>query len=189
MKELVKKINDLYANACYDEIDLLKDEIIEQIDELKDSNCFIKVISALFMEKKYDDVIYFINSLMRKEINDLQFCFYYLVSSIAIGDVFIAKSYLRKLNIINSEKVKDFISDGGANYVNIKDQEFNDAIALLLINFIYTYEQPFLQKKNTEKQDLFFQYYEMIDTIYSLGYNDDIVDYLSNIGKMIFENI
>ncbi len=187
----ISEINQLFKERNYLKIASLRHKVFENIDLYKKTDVIYQVTSSLFFGRFFEEVVSFVDELRKKEIEKTLYSFYYLASCIALDDINLAKSYLKRSKLMNDNYIKSIILEDGANYSNILNvEEIDDIPCLLLINYVNEYDK---EGKDIEvdfkTEDIrIYKYFEMIDNIYLLNYDTEIVDYMINISKLLFQN-
>ena len=187
----ISKINSLFNNKDYLSIAALRHKVFDNIDLYKKTEVIYQVASALFFGRFFEETISFIDELRKKEVETMLYSFYYLASCLALDDINLAKSYLKRSKLLNDNYVNEMIMEDGANYSNILNAENVDDIpCLLLINYIKEYDKEGKDvEKEFKQEDIrIYKYFEMIDNMYLLNYDSEIVDYMINIGKLLFKD-
>ncbi len=178
------KIDILFNNRDFEEIANLRNEIFTNIEFYKNTKVIYKIIYSIFLCKAYEEVVTFACELKKNDIEKLEYHFFVLVSLIALDDIYMAKSYINKSKLLNNSVINDRISIDGANYSNILVNENIDEIpCMLVLNLIKQYDIEGINEDNA----LVYKYYEMIDAIYSFGYSNEIISFMTNIGSFIFD--
>ena len=187
----ISKINDLYKNKSFEEIGALRNEVFNNLDFFKKTDVIFQIISSLFVSRHFNECVTFAEELKKNEIEELKYIFYLFASLIALNDIYMAKSYINRSNILNTDYIKSMIEEDGANYSNIRNVEnIDDIPCLLLLNYILSFDKEGKEniKDFDEKEIRVYKYFEMIDNIYSFNYDEEIVSYMINIASIIFEN-
>ena len=186
----ISKINDLYKNKSFEEIGALRNEVFNNLDFYKKTEVVFQIISSLFISKHFNECVTFVEELKKKEIEDMKYVFYLIASLIALDDIYMARSYINRSKLLNSDYVKSMIEEDGANYSLIKNAEdIDDIPCLLLVNYVLSFDKEGKENvKDYEIKDIrVYKYFEMIDNIYSFAYDEEIVSYMINIASIIFE--
>ena len=187
----ISKVNSLFNNKEYLQVAALRHKVFDNIDLYKKTEVIYQVASSLFFGRFFEETISFIDELRKKEVETMLYSFYYLASCLALDDINLAKSYLKRSKLLNDNYVNEMIMEDGANYSNILNAENVDDIpCLLLINYIKEYDKEGKDvEKEFKQEDIrIYKYFEMIDNIYLLNYDSEIVDYMINIGKLLFKD-
>ena len=186
----INKINEYYNQKDFEKVSSFKDDVFNNLSFYKETDCLEKIIISLFVCKYFTEVVTFVEELRKNEIEDMTYSFYLLASLIGEDDIFMAKSYLKRSKLMNSNIVKAYIEEDGANYSNILNcDDVNNIPCLLLINYINEYEKEGITNEAgfKEKDMRIYKYFEMIDNIYNFGYDESIVSFMSSIGRILFE--
>ena len=187
---LISKINDYYKAKEYDKIATLRNDVFKSLDLFKKTDTIFQIVSSLFLGKYFSYCICFVEELLKHEIEDMKYSFYMLASLISVNDIDMAKNYLKRSKILNSNYVKSIILEDGANYASIKNAEdIDDIPCLLLVNYVYEFEKEGKDNiKDYNIEDIrIYKYFELIDDIYEAHYDMEIVDFMTNIARIMFE--
>ena len=188
---LISKINDLYKARDYEKIATFRNEIFDNIEIYKKTKIIFQVISALFMSKHFSECVTCVEELLKREVEDMRYSFFLLASLIALNDIDMAKSYLKRSKLMSSNYVESIILEDGANYSNILSaKNLDDIPCLLLINYIKEFDKEGNDTdKGFRKEDIrIYKYFELVDDIYACSYDSEVIEYMLSIGRIMFEN-
>ena len=124
----ISKVNSLFNNKEYLQVAALRHKVFENIDLYKKTEVIYQVASSLFFGRFFEETISFIDELRKKEVESMLYSFYYLASCIALDDINLAKSYLKRSKLMNDNYISEIISEDGANYSSILNVENIDDI-------------------------------------------------------------
>ena len=136
----------------------------------------------LFLNEEYDTCISSFHELMKEEKEDLESCYYALLSLIGNNDLYQALSIIKKSKILNSELIKSYLDSEGANLINLLNENDEIKKVVIVINFISNHKEDDMADPNA-----CMDYFEMIGSLYELGYASGIVKELTSIGHMLFK--
>ena len=187
----ISKINELYKARDYEKIAGYRNTIFENIEIYKKTKVIFQIVSALFMARYFSECVTLVEELLKKDVEDMMYSFFLLASLIALDDIDMAKSYLKRSKMMNSNYVASIILEDGANYSNILSAKSTDDIpCLLLVNYVKEFDKEGNDiDKGFRKEDIrIYKYFELVDDIYECRYDSEIIDYMVNIGRIMFEN-
>ena len=115
--------------------------------------------------------------LKRKDIESLTLVSCALISTFTT-DLYKALSIINNSKILNSELNK-YLEIGGANYNNLLIENEEVQLAFILSNFIK-------ELGKCENDMIVIKYYELISLLYEIGYSESIIDKLTKIGYILF---
>ena len=179
-----KTIYREFMNGKLDDVIAYKDKILNSVNDYKDSRDIYLIAYALFLKHDYDDLDFFILSLKSKGVERLDSLFFFFISAIIRSNTYIAKAYISSSKLLNSNEILKLFDGDTSTLDNIKKYSDIDAIPTLLM-FNYLLEVS----DEEEIIDYICKYYEMIDVIYSLGYDNSVVKFLEDVGKIAFSKI
>ncbi len=151
---------------------LLKDGIRENY--LNEYNSLAVMLTKL---KRFEDTINLYTELKRKDIESLTLVSCALISTFTT-DLYKALSIINNSKILNSELNK-YLEIGGANYNNLLIENEEVQLAFILSNFIK-------ELGKCENDMIVIKYYELISLLYEIGYSESIIDKLTKIGYILF---
>ena len=130
-----------------------------------------------------------IEELRKKDVEDMNISFYMLASLISLDDIDMAKSYLKRSKLMNSDYVQSIILEDGANYTNILNA--NEGIpCLLLINYIEEFDQEGIDIQykdiNNKANIRIFKFFDMLDNMCQFGYDEKMINYMTDVGAHLF---
>ena len=186
---LIQIINSNKKNHEYHSIILLKDDVKEKVEELKDTTIIDDVIISMFHLNRYDDMVIFGEELSKKGYESWGELYYLLLACLGNLDVFYGMSIIKRSNLLMDEKMKEFYSEDGSNYMNIymsNKLTKVEKLVLILVNFMGGLWIATQSKFVIDKEFLAIRFLEMIDTLYELGNREEIIEELMDKIKMIF---
>lgn len=144
----------------------------------------IEEIKDLFYQEKYSEVIKIYNQLNEKEIYDFKYLYYGLLSCIGLDDIYLALSMIKKYPLISEPEIKSYLEEDGANFINLLKLEEDIQKTLFVCLYLQGNKDNESILKNIEAN---INYFELIGSLYELGYNNNVIKELTNIGHMIFK--
>lgn len=186
---MIQIINSHKKNQDYHAIIVMKDEIIERMEELQDTQVIDDLLIAMFCLNRYDDMIILGEELNKKGYESWTELYYLLLACLGNLDVFYGMSMIKRSQLLADDKIKGFYSEDGSNYLNIylaTKITIMEKLALILVNFIEGLLLAIQNKFVVDQEFLAIRVLEMIDTLYELGNPEEIINELTEKIKMIF---
>lgn len=188
---LVNHVNEAYEAENYQAIFSMKDEILSNLEFLKDERILDVLIEAAFNLYLFEDVIMLSDEYIKQKYESFDAFYYALLSYIAVNDIYQAKNLIRRSTLLNTESIKYYYSQEGANYSNILGLSYalfkEAAPCLLIVNYITEIAGEMAGKVEVNHQYLLFRFFDLINMIYELGYDDDIISQLEQALKIVFQ--
>ena len=144
----------------------------------------IEEIKDLFYQEKYSEVIKIYNQLNEKEIYDFKYLYYGLLSCIGLDDIYLALSMIKKYPLISEPEIKSYLEEDGANFINLLKLEEDIQKTLFVCLYLQGNKDNESILKNIEAN---INYFELIGSLYELGYNNNVIKELTNMGHIIFK--
>jgi hypothetical protein len=139
----------------------------------------------------FEDVIMLSDEYIKQKYESFDAFYYALLSYIAVNDIYQAKNLIRRSTLLNTESIKYYYSQEGANYSNILGLSYalfeEAAPCLLIVNYITEIAGEMAGKVEVNHQYLLFRFFDLINMIYELGYDDDIISQLEQALKIVFQ--
>ena len=144
----------------------------------------IEDIKELFFSEDYQGVIKTYNQY--KENNSLDYnCLYYaLLSCIGLDDIYLGLSIIKNCSLLHDEETNSLIEADGANFINMLKCNEDMQKALVICLYLENNKNNSSILKNIEAN---INYFELIGSLYELGYNNNVIKELTNIGHMIYK--
>lgn len=144
----------------------------------------IEEIKELFYQEKYQEVVEIVNKLKKEEIYDFKYLYYGLFSCIGLDDIYLALSMIKKYPLLEDPEIKSFLEVDGANFINILKLDEDIQKALIVCLYLQGNKDTESILKNIEAN---INYFELIGSLYELGYNNNVIKELTNIGHVIYK--
>ena len=144
----------------------------------------IETIKELFYEEQYKDIIKIFNRLNDQELYDFEYLYYAILSCIALDDLYLGLSIIRNYPLLEDDEIKSYLEDDGANFINIL--KTNELVQKALIVCLYLDRN----KNNTsilKSIEANINYFELIGSLYEIGYSNNVIKELTNVGHIIFK--
>lgn len=181
-KLTIEKINNAIEADDFDIVYKYKDLLMELFNELKDSDIYVSLVKAVFYKEKYQDVIDLATELYNLEYERYEIIYYVVFSSIAINDLYVALSILKRYKIMNEEDVKVLWNDE-AIYSTVCNCELGLKKASISVKFLRDYSRAL----SDDIDYPVIAIYDLINTLNEVGFDKDIVRELTDIANMLFE--
>lgn len=187
---LHKTINDAVDCEDYDIIYKNKDLIIDSFEYFKNTDIYVYLVKAYFFKEKYESVITLVTELLKKEYERLD-CYYYLVlSCLALEDVYQGVSIIKKSRLLNSPEYAIYWNDE-ATYSSLINCEDSLKKTGLFVKFLMELVKEITFGDSKEVGYIGLRYFELVNTLFEIGFNEEFIKELINIANVIFvsENI
>ena len=188
--EYINYINEMYASNNYADIVSVSSLIysyMDKIDSFENDNTIYKICYSMFINKKYSELSFLVINLCQIGIEKYNYAFLCLASLIANNDIFMAKSYIQKIKLLNIKEVSSIIAKDETVYYNIINNVSAQNIpCFILLYFVMSIDTSCITNSKDSKNELMIRYFEMLDNIYSLTKQEKIVNYMNDIGNFIF---
>lgn len=187
---LMNKVYDAYNDEDYRLVLSYKNEVLEYFDEYQEEEVFQIICESYFELSAFEECVSFGEQLIKLGYEDFEVYFYMIASLIALVDIFKAKSLIMRSKLLNEEGVAFYHSKDGANYSNIislSDELFEQAApCLLLVNYINEVSREIAGDIEIDKEYLLFRMFDLINLIYELGYESEIITMMDRVLKIVF---
>lgn len=187
--QYINLLKELKNNEDYYSIIKLSDRLWENFELLKDTDVFDYLSMAYFELGNYHEVVRIYHSLFNKNKESFTILYYTLASLIANQDVYQGMHIIKTSNVLKEPTLEVFISREGANYNNLSNLDadaFGDVVlVLLLVNFFEAIARESLSQ-GISRDYLLFRFYDMINIILEIGFEDRIINDLNELSQKIF---
>lgn len=135
-----------------------------------------------FLNEEYEKCIDDFKEEIKEDKENYNDAFYMLASILASNEIYLGLSIIKKSKLLNQESITSYLDKEGANLVNLVvegDEVKKVAILLMFIN----------NHKDCDINDteVYLSYFEMIDSLYEIGYSNRIIKELTDVGHIIFK--
>lgn len=189
--QLINRIYDAYELDDYALIYSFKEDLVASISSLPDERVYDILLEATFNLYLFEDVIMIGDEYIKQGYESFDLYYYALLSYIALVDIYQAKNLIRRSKLLNSEGIKYFYSHEGANYSNILGLSYGlfeqAALCLLVINFVSEVASEMAGDIIVDQEYLLYRFFDLINMVYELGYEDDIIVELERVLKIVFQ--
>ena len=174
-------VKDSLKQSDYEAIYKLKSTIEANYpDNIKDGVWLPLIKSALYLHQ-YNDVIMLGDRMIHESYDAI---YLMLLAALANNDIFTAMSIIKRSQLLNSPDVKSYLEIDGANYHLLINCPKDQSKALILCNLI----EGMIKETagSITKEYIAIRLCDLIDVIYEIGYDEEIVLELANIVKVLF---
>ena len=135
-----------------------------------------------FLNEEYEKCIDTYKDEIKEDKENLVDAYYTLASIIASNDIYLGLSIIKKSKLLNDEEIKAYLDKEGANLVNLLVESDDMKKVVILLMFISSH-------KDCDMNDIEvgLSFFEMIDSLYEIGYSSNIIKELTSVGHMLFK--
>ena len=189
--QLINRIYDAYELDNFSLIYSFKEEIMANIMSSPEQKVLDILLEATFNLYLFEDVIMLGDEYIKQGYESFDLYYYSLLSYIALVDIYQAKNLIRRSKLLNAEGIKYFYSNEGANYSNILGLSYSlfeqAALCLLVVNFVCEVANEMAGDIRVDQEYLLYRFFDLINMVYELGYEDDILVELERVLKIVFQ--
>lgn len=189
--KIINSFNDAYYMEDFLKAITYKDDILNNFEILKSDDIFEKLLESYLELSAFDDAIIIGEELRKRKYESFDLYYYMLLSFISVNDLYGAKSLIKRSKLLNNESIKFYYEVDGANFTNIlslSDLLFEKAApCLLIVNFINEVFKEVIGNYDNDREYLLYRFFDFINMIYELGYDEWIILRLERALKIIFE--
>ena len=169
----------------YDVVYKCKKELMDSFNELSSTEIYVGLIKSLFYKEHYNDVIMVTEELWKKGYERYEIIFYVVFSSIALDDIYIGYSIVRKYNLLKEQEIKFIMSECGTYSSSMK---YPMDITKCVISASFIEELVKEVTTGVDEQDgyLGLRVFEFINSLLELGCDMEIINELIDISNLIF---
>ncbi len=172
-KGLYSALSEYRLNKDYLSIYVLYNEIYKY----NDTKLYDILYEAMFYLKYYDKCILDILSLHKNDVESFVLLYYFILSCLASNDIFMAYSLINKYKLLDDNKTKEYLESDNCSLLNLKDEDRDYSLCLILVLFVLN---------NKECKELMVNFFDLISRLYEIGYSEEIVNLMTNIGHIIY---
>ena len=185
-KEDKERIDNLIKLHEYDELSKLSFQF--DVNELKDNNYYVSwIMKANLESKNYDLNCFFIENLIRNDIETFEEYNYLFTCLIKIDDLYRIKSYMTKSKLLNEAVVTEILDGDLSVYASLSNMEDENMLTcILLMLFLNDLFDNFRIEAIT-KDDEMIAFYELIDLAYTNGIDLEKLETIKYIGELLFK--
>lgn len=185
-KEDKERIDNLIKIHEYDELSKLSFQF--DANELKDNNYYVSwIMKANLESKNYNLNCFFIENLIRNDIETFEEYNYLFTCLIKIDDLYRIKSYMTKSKLLNEAVVTEILDGDLSVYASLSNMEDENMLTcILLMLFLNDLFDNFRIDAIT-KDDEMIAFYELIDLAYTNGIDLEKLETIKYIGELLFK--
>lgn len=185
-KEDKERIDNLIKLHEYDELSKLSFQF--DVNELKDNNYYVSwIMKANLESKNYDLNCFFIENLIRNDIETFEEYNYLFTCLIKIDDLYRIKSYMTKSKLLNEAVVTEILDGDLSVYASLSNMEDENMLTcILLMLFLNDLFDNYTIDVIT-KDDEMIAFYELIDLAYTNGIDLEKLETIKYIGELLFK--
>ena len=185
--KLYKVINDAIACDDYDIIYKNKDLLIDSFEYFKNTDVYVYLVKSYFYKEKHESVVMFVAELLRKEYERLENYYYLVLSCLTLEDVYQGASIIKKSKLLNQPENKIYWDDE-ATYSSLINCEDEVKKTNLMVKFLMELVKEITFGDCNEEGYIGLRYFELVNTLLEIGFNEEFIKELINIANMIFVN-
>ncbi len=185
-KEDKERVDNLIKLHEYDELSKLSFQF--DVNELRDNNYYVSwIMKANLESKNYDLNCFFIENLIRNDIETFEEYNYLFTCLIKIDDLYRIKSYMTKSKLLNEAVVTEILDGDLSVYASLSNMEDENMLTcILLMLFLNDLFDNFRIDAIT-KDDEMITFYELIDLAYTNGIDLEKLETIKYIGELLFK--
>lgn len=135
-----------------------------------------------FLNEEYDKCIDEFKKEIKEDKEEYDSAYYMLASILASNDIYLGLSIIKKSKLLNQESITAYLDKEGANLVNLLVE--NDEVKKVVVLLMFINSHKDCDMNDTES---YLSFFEMIDSLYEIGYSSEIIKELTNVGHIIFK--
>ena len=135
-----------------------------------------------FFNEEYDECINCFLERIKEEQEDLNLAFYALLSAVGNNDLYLGLSIEKKSKLLNSETIKSYLDKEAPTLVNLLVEKEDVQKVVIVMMFIDSHKDCDVNEPETG-----LSYFEMISSLYEIGYSSGLIKELTSIGHMLFK--
>lgn len=134
------------------------------------------------LNEEYDKCIDEFKKEIKEDKEEYDSAYYMLASILASNDIYLGLSIIKKSKLLNQESITAYLDKEGANLVNLLVE--NDEVKKVVVLLMFINSHKDCDMNDTES---YLSFFEMIDSLYEIGYSSEIIKELTNVGHIIFK--
>lgn len=189
--KLINSFNDAFENQNYRKAIEFKDELLENFELLKTETIYDKLLEAYFNLYAFEEVVIIGDELIKNAYESFDLYFYMLASLVSLVDIYRANALIKKSDLLNEDTIKFYYQNHGANYSNILTLSqhlfFETTCCLLMVNYVLEVSKEVVGNIDLDREYLLFRFFDLINMVYELGYDEWVIVKLEKTLKIMFE--
>ena len=139
-------------------------------------------IQDAFFNENYKDCILCFEELIELDKENLNSAYYALLSTIGENDLYHSLSLIKRSKLLSSSDVSGYLDKEGANLINLLVEDIDIQKVVIIMTFINNHKDC-----DMNDGDIGLCFFEMIGSLYELGYKASLIKELTSIGHMLFK--
>ena len=135
-----------------------------------------------FYNEEYVECINCFQERIKEEKEDLKIAFYALLSTIGENDLYLGLSLMKKSKLLNNEIIKSYLDIEAPSLVNLLVEKEDLQKVVIVMMFINSHKES-----DVNDVDTGLSYFEMIGSLYEIGYSSSLIKELTSIGHELFK--
>ena len=135
-----------------------------------------------FLNEEYEKCIDTYKDEIKEEKENLGDAYYMLASVIASNDIYLGLSIIKKSKLLNMVDITTYLDKEGANLINLLVESDDMKKVVILLMFINSHKDG-----DMNDVEVGLSFFEMIDSLYEIGYSSNIIKELTSVGHMLFK--
>ena len=135
-----------------------------------------------FLNEEYEKCIDTYKDEIKEEKENLGDAYYMLASVIASNDIYLGLSIIKKSKLLNMVDITTYLDKEGANLINLLVESDDMKKVVILLMFISSHKDG-----DMNDVEVGLSFFEMIDSLYEIGYSSNIIKELTSVGHMLFK--
>ena len=135
-----------------------------------------------FLNEEYEKCIDTYKDEIKEEKENLGDAYYMLASVIASNDIYLGLSIIKKSKLLNMVDITTYLDKEGANLINLLVESDDMKKVVILLMFINSHKDG-----DMNDVEVGLSFFEMIDSLYEIGYSSNIIKEMTSVGHMLFK--
>ena len=139
-------------------------------------------IQDAFFNEDYKDCILCFEELIELDKEDLNSAYYALLSTIGENDLYRGLSLIKRSKLLSNKEISEYLDKEGANLINLLVEDIDTQKVVIIMTYINNHING-----DMNDADMGLCFFEMIGSLYELGYKASLIKELTSIGHMLFK--
>ena len=139
-------------------------------------------IQDAFFNEDYKDCILCFEELIELDKEDLNSAYYALLSTIGENDLYRGLSLIKRSKLLSNKEISEYLDKEGANLINLLVEDIDTQKVVIIMTYINNHISG-----DMNDADMGLCFFEMIGSLYELGYKASLIKELTSIGHMLFK--
>ena len=136
----------------------------------------------IFFSEEYQDCIDYYKDKVKNNSEDLESIYYALLSTMGLNDIYQGLSIVKKSELLNKKEIKDYLDLESASLINLLVENEDLQKVVIIIRFLNNH-----LNSDMNDAEVGMSFFEMIGSLYELGYKNTLIKKLTSIGHMLFK--